>query len=155
MAAHMRTQIRDAVVDLLIGAAITAKRVYPTRRTPLGAESLPAVLVYTMSEDSQPETLSSPRWLSRDLELMVEAVAQDNAAIDDTLDALAQKIEAAMGGALANVAGPLRQMVRGGDLARTQIGLRPGNPDEKGTGHIVLTYRLNYRTRSDNPTTNT
>lgn len=155
MADHLRATIRAAVADILLEAAIAGKRVYVTRRTPLAAELLPAILVYAMTEDARPETLSGPRWLSRDLDLVIEGVAQDNASIDATLDKLAQGIETALGAAMANSQSPLRQLVRGGDLVRTQIALgAPQKPDEAGTGHIVLTYRVNYRTRSSDPTTN-
>lgn len=156
MAEHIRAQIRSAVVTALRGATAAGNRVFATRRTPLQAEHLPAVLVYALSEDSAVETMSGPRFMSRDLELVIEAVAQDNVALDATLDGLAADIEEALGSAFSNPASPLRQLARAGGLSRTQIGLRsPQSPDEAGTGHVALTYRVNYRTRSENPTTTT
>lgn len=156
MADHLRAQIRAAAVAALSGTTAAGTRVYATRRTPLQAEQMPAVLVYALAEDAAAETMAPPRVLSRWLDLVIEGVAQDNTALDLTLDALASEIETVIGGALANPASPLRALARAGDLSRTEVGLRPPqSPDEAGTGHIVLTYRVNYRTRSDNPTTNT
>jgi hypothetical protein len=156
VSAHLRTEIRDAVTALLAGAPLAGTRVYANRRFPLEPDKLPALLVYTMSEDSSVETMTPPRFLSRDLDLVVEAVAQDNLQLDAVLDQLADAIEVRMGAAINDVAGPLRQLVRAGSLVRTEVGFRPpAQPDEAGTGHIVLTFRVNYRTRFDNPKLNT
>ncbi len=155
MTEHVRAQIRNATVKALQGISGLGgigKRVYATRRLPLQAEHIPALLVYAIAEDSTPETLSGPRFLSRTLDLLVEGVAQDNDALDAVLDEIAAAAETIIGAALADPASPLRQLVRGGALVTTQIGFRPPqSQDEAGTGHIVLTYRVNYRTRSENP----
>lgn len=155
MSDHLRTQIRVGAVNALMGATAAGTRVYATRRTPLQTEQLPAVLVYALAEDAAAETMSSPRFLSRELDLVIEGMAQDNDAIDVVLDGLADEIETRLGAIFADPASELRQMARAGSLVRTEIGLRPPQtPDEAGTGHIVLTYRVNYRTRSDNPKIN-
>lgn len=156
MADHMRNQIRDAVVTVLRGTAPSRMRVFAMRRMPLAAEHLPALLVYTLAEDSAVETMSGPRYLSRDLDLVVEGVTQDNDTLEDSLDQLAAIIEARLGTALNDPTSALRGLARAGSLVRTEIGMRPPqSPDEAGTGHIVTTFRVNYRTRSDNPEVNT
>lgn len=156
MAGHVRTQIRDEVVKLLRGTAPSRMRVFAMRRMPLQAEQLPAILVYTLAEDAAVETMSGPRFLSRDLDLVVEGVAQDNDTLEDTLDSLAVEIESRLGVAFNTPSSALRSLARAGSLVRTEIGMRPPqSPDESGTGHIVTTFRVNYRTRSDNPETNT
>lgn len=155
MTEHVRAQIRQATVMALqgiVGLGGIGKRVYATRRLPLQSEHLPAILVYALSEESTPETLSGPRFLSRSLDLLIEGVAQDTETLDATIDEIAAAAETVMGTALADPGGPLRQLVRAGALVSTQIGLRPPqSQDEAGTGHVVLTYRVNYRTRSENP----
>jgi hypothetical protein len=156
VASHLRTQIRDEVVKLLRGVAPNKMRVFAMRRMPLQAEQMPAILVYTLAEDAAVESMSGPRFLSRDLDLVVEGVAQDNDALEDTLDALAAAIEQRIGTAFSDVESPLRGLARTGNLVRTEVGMRPPqSPDEAGTGHIVTTFRVNYRTRTDNPNTNT
>jgi hypothetical protein len=155
MADHLRAAIRAAVVTLLRAAAPYGTRVFATRRMPLQAEHLPALLVYTLSEDSAVETMTPPRFLSRDLDLVIECVAQDNDALDGTLDGMAVTVETAMATALDDPSSPLRALARAGSLSRTEIGMRPPQaPDEAGTGHAVLTFRVNYRTRGNNPTSN-
>lgn len=155
MTAHLRTEIRNAAVAALLGTSVAATRVFATRRTPLQAEQLPAILIYALAEDSAAETMAAPRFLSRDLDLVVEGVAQNNATLDTLLDEMADAIEGRLGAAFADPASGLRQWVRAGGLVRTEIGMRPPQtPDEAGTGHIILTFRVNYRTRSDNPKTN-
>lgn len=155
MALHLRAQIRAAVTALLRTAAPTGTHVYTTRRMPLAAEHLPALLVYTLAEDSAVESMSGPRFLSRDLDLVIECVAQDNDTIDATLDAMTVTVETAIVSALDDATSSIRTLARAGSLVRTEIGMRPPqSPDEAGTGHAVLTFRLNYRTRGNNPTVN-
>jgi len=156
MAEHVRARIRDAVVAVLRGTVPNRMRVYPMRRMPLQAEQLPALLVYTLAEDAAVETMSGPRFMARDLDLVVEGVAQDNDDLEAELDRLAVIIETRLGAALNDPASTLRGLARAGGLVRTEIGMRPPqSPDEAGTGHIVTTFRVNYRTRSDNPELNT
>jgi hypothetical protein len=153
MAGHVRAQIRDAVAKLLTGAPLAGTRVYASRRFPLAAENLPALLVYTLAEDAAIETMSPPRFTSRDLDLVIEGVAQENKDLDAVLDQLAVAIETRLGDAFENPNSSLGQLVRNGVLQRTEVGFRPAqNADEAGTGHIVLTWRVNYRTRSKDPT---
>jgi hypothetical protein len=156
MAEHVRTRIRDAVVAVLRGTAPNKMRVYPMRRMPLQADQLPALLVYTLAEDAAVETMSGPRFLARDLDLVVEGVAQDNDELEAALDRLAVIIETRLGTAFSDPSSGLRSLARAGNLVRTEIGMRPPqSPDEAGTGHIVTTFRVNYRTRSENPELNT
>lgn len=156
MSDHARKQIRAATVSVLqtiTGLSSIGQHVFPTRRMPLQDEHLPALLVYTTTEASAAETLSGPRHLSRDLDLLIEGVAQDTTQIDAVLDDIAAAVETAMGAAFADPTSTLRQLLRVGTLVNTQVGFRPPqSQDEAGTGHIVLTYRVNYRTRSENPT---
>lgn len=153
MAGHVRSQIREAVAKLLAGAPLAGTRVYASRRFPLAAENLPAILVYTLAEDAAIETMTPPRFLSRDLDLVIEGVAQENSNLDAVLDQLAVGIEVRLGTAFETPGSPLMEIARSGVLQRTEIGFRPSqNADEAGTGHVVLTWRVNYRTRSKDPT---
>lgn len=155
MTEHVRAQIRAATAKALRAIAGTygvGSRVFVTRRIPLQAEHLPALLVYTLSEQSEAETLSGPRYLSRDLDLLIDVVAQDTTDLDTILDEIAAAVETCMGAAFADPASDLRQLLRAGGLVSTRLGVDPpATPDELGTGHAVLTYRVNYRTRSENP----
>lgn len=100
MALHERKLIRDAVVAQLIAANTSAgSRVYATRKPPNPEGTLPVINVYTLSEQTDPESANSaPRYLLRTVNLVIEAwvAATDNA--DDAIDAFALEIETAMDG---------------------------------------------------------
>ena len=92
-----RKQIRDAVAARL---RETFPNVFASRAKPLFDQDLPAVLVYASSE-----SIKNERWdtdgfgaLTRELDLMVEAVDLGSADLDDKLDAHALAIEAALDG---------------------------------------------------------
>lgn len=143
---HVRKIIRDAVVSRLTGLSATGARVYPTRTYPVDVDSLPALCVYTLSEESSVDSLGTNRGLSRRLDLIVEAVARVNATLDDTLDAIALEIETAI------AADPtLGGLAKDCTLASTRIAVR--GEAEKETGAAVLTYSVTYRTPAVNAAT--
>lgn len=155
MADHLRRRIRDEIAAVLDGLATTGTNVFPSRRYPFQAEDLPGIAIYTAEEASGLETMGTPAHLVRDLDLIVEAVTQveDATALDDTLDLMATEIETAIGTAVKDRTSVLRGLIRSAVLTRTQIALQPAKEAELRTGSIVLTYRVTYRTRSDDPTT--
>jgi len=150
---HVRKQIRDQVVSVVTGLATTGSSVFASRRYPFQKHELPAIAVYAVSEDSDAENISSARHLERTAEIIIEGVAQDNDALDDTLDAMAKEIETAIGAAVTNKASSLRGLVRDMVLINSQMALQPDKTAEIKTGSIVLTYRVPYRTRLADPTT--
>lgn len=152
MAAHMRKQIRDQVVAIVTGLPTTGASVFASRRYPFQAHELPAIAVYAVSENSDAENMGGTRNLSRVAEIIIEGVAQDNSALDDTLDAMAKEIETAIGTAAMNGASALRGLVRDMVLIESRMALQPDKTSEAKTGSIVLTYRVPYRTRMADPT---
>lgn len=147
MADHMRKVIRDAVVAALTGLTSTGSNVHATRTQPLEAGHLPALCVYTLDENSELHNMGPGRSLLRDLSLVVEAVAQANGEIDDTLDQIALEVEAAMN-ADTTFGGKTYDCF----LASTRIAVRGAG--EKDTGSAVMTFMLRYRTLAANPSTN-
>jgi len=140
---HQRKLIRDAAVALLANAGTAAgARVTPTRIDPHKKNELPALSVYTLSEQTDPDDASTaPRELWRTLKLEIAGwVAHSTAApADDALDALAEQIEAAMDADryLGNTASD-------SILVGTEISiLSDGDPL---VGVITLTYEVEYRT---------
>lgn len=96
---HQRRVIRDAVKTVLVNAGTSAAdRVYTTRLVPLRAAKLPALAIYTLEEDVDPQSAeTAPRELKRHPRLVVEAIERIDADnIDDELDDLALAIEKAM-----------------------------------------------------------
>lgn len=92
-----RQQIREAVAVRL---RETFSNVFASRAKPLFDQDLPAVLVYCSSE-----TIRNERWdtdgfgaLTRELDLMIEAVDLGRDDLDNKLDEHAAKIESALDG---------------------------------------------------------
>lgn len=147
MADHLRKQIRDALLAALTGQGNWGARAYASRRHPLTAGELPAVCIYTLSEDSGRDSAQN---LRRVLEVAVEAVTQINDTLDDTLDVMCRDIEAVIGGNPT-----LGGLAYEAQLVRTQIALQPAKGAQIETGSAVMTYRVTYRTAVSNATSNT
>lgn len=92
--AHVRKQIRDEIIARLLTdlASDVSTRVFPNRFRTLMTAELPAILVYTLEEQSE-KAVEAPREYSRKVSIAVEIVVRANDSLDDTLDALAEKVE--------------------------------------------------------------
>jgi hypothetical protein len=144
---HVRTQIRIAAAAALFGLPTTGARVYPSRIWPLQPADLPALLVYTTSDDVDGEhtTIGRPRKLTRDLSLVVEARAAAAAGLDDTLDTIEAEVVAALA-ADATLGGLAKDVV----LTRSEIDL---DAAEQPAGTNRMTFTVTYRHREDDPNT--
>jgi hypothetical protein len=65
--AHARKLIRDNIVTTVTGLSTTGANVFKSRVYPLSAGSLPALTVYTRSEEVIQSTISIPRTIERTL----------------------------------------------------------------------------------------
>lgn len=147
--AHQRKQIRDAVVARLANATGAGTRVSATRVDPHKRGELPALSVYTPSEQVDPDgALTAPRELTRDLQLeIVGWVAHSDALpADDAMDALALEIEAALDSdsypPLGGLAGDLI-------LTGTTMDVLGEERSDVLVGVLKLTYSVTYRTFVD------
>lgn len=143
--AHPRKLVRQAVVALLTGATSAGARVDATRVEPHRKTQLPAISVYTLSEESTPESATSaPRELLRIVRVEIAGfVAHSDAVpVDDAMDNLAEQIEAAMD-ADRYLSGAAGESV----LERTEMQVREedGRSDPL-VGIVTLTYAVEYRT---------
>jgi len=104
---HERQQIRDAVVAQLIGAVVVGPvttyataagaRVYKSRQPPVPTAQLPAIGVYTDSEEVDPASKNTaPRELKRMPVVAIEGWVSASGDVDDACDDLALEIETAM-----------------------------------------------------------
>lgn len=140
---HQRQVIRDAVVTALTNATSAGARVKATRVEPNRAAGLPAIAVYTPTEETDEDWIrTAPRELLRHITLKVTGWVEDTAALagDAAMDALALQIETAMdvdryfGGACGGKIGSV--------LLSTETGvLDDGDPI---VGVVTLTYRADY-----------
>ena len=134
---HVRKQIRDAVKTLITGLTTTTTSVFASRVYDLEESNLPALLLYTNDEASGPQTMSFPRSIERNLEVVVDAVAKANASLDDTLDTMVKEVETAIA---ADVT--LSGLVKDITLTVIEIGLT-GNA-QNPTGNARMTFTANY-----------
>lgn len=138
---HPRKTIRDAVVGLLnTGTIVASGRVYSNRSRPIWEESLPEINVYSRSEESTVDEMGSPPTLLRTLELLIEvtAVDTDDETLDDTLDALAKKIEDAL------KVDPTWGVGAVGNSTLTGTEFSSSSEGEQPIGSATLIYSVNY-----------
>lgn len=91
---HARAQIRSALVSRLTGLATTAARVYASRFYVFDDATLPGLRIYADSEEKLDELMGGRQM--RRAQFIVEAVAKQNATLDDTLDQIALEVETAI-----------------------------------------------------------
>jgi len=146
---HVRTQIRNAVVTALTNLATIGTNVHPSRLWPLQQTDLPALLVYTVSDqvDYERSTIGRPRLLWRDLDLVVEARATGATGLDDILDQIESEVTTAL-----NLDPTLGGLSKDIDFAGAEIDF---DQAEQPVGTNKMTFRMAYRHREDDPNTPT
>ena len=145
--AHLRQQIRERVATTVTGLTTTGSRVYQSRVYPLADANLPGLLVYSTSESSEPDVMTSGnRTLFRELEIVIEGYAKATSNLDDTLDTITDEIETAMAADRT-----VNSLARDATLASTAITLI--GEGEKPVGVVTLTYRVTYRNAMNAPDT--
>ncbi len=140
--AHKREEIRKAVLALLntpvsmVYPTDAGANVYANRVAPLWQSELPAILIYVRNETAVRRALNSRQSL-RNLNLVIEAYAEANDAVDDQLDDLATQIENIIS---ANPS--LTATALGAVLTETEITL--DDSGEKLLGKLTLNFEVQY-----------
>lgn len=141
---HMRTQIRNAVRDALVGLPATADRVYVGRTRPLAANHLPTLLIYAREEATRREANGMPPDLHHELTLDIEARVAMADVPDDALDEIAAQVAPVMwanrtlGGLVADVR-----------CTGTQYAIEANGSQQ--LGGIRITYSVTYDTQEGAP----
>jgi len=94
--AHVRKQIRDAIVTATTGLTTTGSNVFRSRIYPLEQTKLPGLCIFTRSETVEFDTLTMARSINRVLDVMIEAYVSATANYDNTLDQIAVEVEEAL-----------------------------------------------------------
>jgi hypothetical protein len=137
--AHVRKQIRDRIESTLATAVTLATGgVYASRVYPLTEAKLPAVTVYTSSEQSDLQTMGA-RTLVRDLSVGVDIYVRMTSTFDDDVDAIATQIEEALAADYT-----LNGLSKDTVLNSTEIEF--SGETEQPVGIARLTYRVRYVT---------
>ena len=136
MANHIRQQIRERIGTTLTGLSTTGSNVYQSRVYNLEDSTLPALIIYTKSEDSQLLEMGSTRTLQRDLSLVVEAYVKANS---NSIDTISKEIEAAMAADVTH-----NSLARDTFLSSTEINYN-GEGDQP-IAVMSLVYNVTYLT---------
>lgn len=144
MANHIRHQIREALATQITGLTTTGSRVFQSRFYNIDSGELPAAIVYTKSENSEPATIGSNRVLDRTLSLVVEIYVSATANADDTADTICKEIETAIA-ADNTISGLAKDCY----IESTELDLN--GEGERPVIVGVLTFNVNYHTREQSP----
>lgn len=137
---HVRRQIRDKIVDILkAGVPLVRKRVYASRIYSLTSEQLPAIVVGTVSENSELMNMGSTKNSDRTVSISVDVYVRVTETFDDDVDAICVQAEEAVG---ANFY--LDGLCKGAVLSGTEI--EYNGEAEQPAGVARLTYDVRYVT---------
>jgi hypothetical protein len=144
MANHVRQQIREKVGTLLTGLTTTGSNIFESRVYPLESANLPALVVYTKNEDSEPIVIGTNRLSSRNLSLIVEIYAKTTTDFDDTIDTISKEVEVAIASDTT-----LNGLTKDIYLESTEI--EYNGEGEQPVGYATLTFLTNYYVNEQNP----
>lgn len=144
MANHIRQQIREKFGTLLTGLTTTSSNVYQSRVYPLENANLPALIIYTKSEESEPIVIGVDRVMSRVLSVVVEGYTKATSNFDDTIDTISKEVEAAIAADRT-----LDGLTKDTYLESTEIEFNAEG--EKPLGYVSLTFLTNYYVKENAP----
>ena len=144
MANHIRQQIREYFGTTLTGLTTTGSNVFESRVYPIENTKLPALVIYTKSETSEPIVIGTDRVMSRELSVVVEGYAKATSDFDDTIDTISKEVEEAIAADRT-----LDGLAKDCYLESTEIEFN--GEGEKPLGYVSLTFLTNYYVQETNP----
>ena len=144
MANHIRQQIREYFGTTLTGLSTTGSNVFESRVYPIENTKLPALVIYTKSETSEPIVIGTDRVMSRELSVVVEGYAKATSDFDDTIDTISKEVEEAIAADRT-----LDGLAKDCYLESTEIEFN--GEGEKPLGYVSLTFLTNYYVQETNP----
>jgi hypothetical protein len=94
--AHVRKQIRSAMVTALTGLTTTGSNVFESRVYDLASAKLPAIAVYSVNENLAYQSIGSNRLQLRSSIFGVEIYVKSASGYDATLDQITVEVEEAL-----------------------------------------------------------
>ena len=144
MANHIRQQIRERAGTVLTGLTTTGSNVFQTRVYPLENTNLPALVIYTKDETSEPIVVSTNRLMSRELELIIEVYVKQTSNFDDEIDKICKEVEIAISADTT-----LNGLAKDCYLQSTSI--EYNTEGEQPISYAVLTFLTNYYVQENAP----
>lgn len=141
---HLRTQVRHALRDQLIGLPTTGSNVHVNRTARLSERQLPALVITAGLESASTEGLDG--FIRREMEVQVDGYASaDLDDLDDLLDQMALEVEQAM--SAADLLGGLIKSEP--ELQRTEIGIDESG--DKPIGRVRMIFKTITYTAAGQP----
>ena len=142
--AHLRQSIRERIATDVTGLSTTGSNVFQSRIYPVEDGSLPCLLVYTTSEESEVTEIASPRPMTRLLNVIVQGVVGTATNPDDTLDTISKEVEVAIAGDVT-----INNLANNSFLSSTEIEFN--SEGAKPIGIVRLNYVVEYRNLDNAP----
>ena len=144
MADHVREQIRSRIVTNVTGLGTTGSRVFESRIYPLESSALPGLLVYTLSESSEPIRIGPNRLIQRNLNLVVQAYCEQNSDFDGTIDDICKEVETALASDRT-----VNGLAKDCFITSTEISF--SSEGAKAIGYATLLFEVDYYTDAQSP----
>tara|TARA_Y100000401_G_C8319313_1_gene224330 strand:+ start:1241 stop:1687 length:447 start_codon:yes stop_codon:yes gene_type:complete len=141
---HVREQIRSRIVTNVTGLSTTGSRVFESRIYPLESSELPGLLVYTISEESEPIRIGPNRLLERVLNVVVQAYCESNSDFDGTIDEICKEVETSLASD-RTVNGLAKDLF----IASTEITY--SSEGAKPVGYATMVFTVDYYTDAQSP----
>jgi len=142
MANHVRQQIREYFGTNLNNLTTTGTRVHESRVYPL--DTLPALVIYTKSETSEPIVIGTNRLLERNLSVAIECYVKATSNFDDSVDTICKEVEEAIAADTT-----LGGLAKDTFLESTEIEFNAEG--EQPMGFVSLTFLTKYYVQETNP----
>ena len=142
--AHLRQSIRERIATDVTGLSTTGSNVFQSRIYPVEDGSLPCLLVYTTSEESEVTEIASPRPMTRLLNVIEQGVVGTATNPDDTLDTISKEVEVAIAGDVT-----INNLANNSFLSSTEI--EYSAEGAKPIGIVRLNYVVEYRNLDNAP----
>ena len=144
MANHIRQQIRERIATNLTGLTTTGTKVYQSRVYPLEDNNLPGLIIYTVSEESEPAVIGTDRLLDRKLNVVIEGYCEAISNYDDTIDTICKEVEVAMAGDRT-----INSLAKDNYLILTDIAYN--GEGKKPVAYCSMTFMVEYMTNETTP----
>ena len=144
--AHSRTSIRQAFVAILKGNSAAGNNVFDSRLYNMNEQSLPAIIIFSNSEEVITSTISPPRCQNRTVKIIVECYAKTTNQVNIIVDNLAAEVEY-----LVLTAPELRKLCKDCRLESTDISLNSDGDQPVAVASLV--FSVSYRTKENAPDT--
>ena len=92
MTDHVRQRIREQVATTVTGLSTTGSNVFQSRVYSLSDDVLQALLVYSVSESSDIDSMGSIGSLTRNLSLSIEGYVKNVSDYDDVIDDVCKEV---------------------------------------------------------------